>query len=521
MLRHASRTGGTLIVAAVLAGCGNEFSTDPTVAAQIEQAASWPAALDVGDTTMLEIKLVAPALGDIAVPRVSWQSSNETLLRIEPIPANSGDARSDSLAARRTRVRAIALGSGTVTLTVSLTANSGIAQVERSFDVLVRRWKQAVGSTNRTCGLTGRGLAYCWGALIGTTSQSPNYTPRLVSLPFAENVLRFRTLSAGQTHVCGAVFGTGAWFCWGENFYGQLTNGSTVDEVYPVAMNLNSVAITDMSVSDLSTCGIAPSHLGQNFVATEIFCWGRPEVLNSGRVPEILSPVEAWDDDYWGCELGTVCPGYYAVDVGTRHACALFQGIASSRRTDFVACWGDNAQLQLGRPDTLPWLALADTVLRAVVPAGAAHALTAVVATKTSSCVLNAGDLICWGGRYGRAPTRALPSVLLSTLTDSRDGNHVCGVGANDGRAYCLDLSTGATIPSTNIAADGRTLRFVSVMTAGYVIQPEGRALDQRHYCGITTPDGSMYCWGANTFGQLGRNTQGVTVTAPVRVQDP
>jgi hypothetical protein len=102
-------------------------------------------------------------------------------------------------------------------------------------------------------------------------------------------------------------------------------------------------------------------------------------------------------------------------------------------------------------------------------------------------------------------------------ITGVPEGDQVCGVGQADGKPYCVSTATGAIIPTPDVGEDGTVLRLTSVMTAGRVIL--GR--DLRHYCGITAAEGAMYCWGENTFGQLGRDTNGGWVDIPMKVSAP
>jgi alpha-tubulin suppressor-like RCC1 family protein len=322
--------------------------------------------------------------------------------------------------------------------------------------------------------------------------------------------------------VCGEGALNAIWFCWGKNFFGQLTNGTTIEEIFPVPMNLKDLhlRLTGLSVSDNVSCGVGPAHLEPSD-RTQIYCWGQP-VAAAGptrsdyQYPDILSPVDPETSD-WRCDFSVVpCPAYYAVAVGERHACGLYQAInAAQGRVESVVCWGDNSMQQIGRPPAIISRNTAGLVYQAAVPPNVSRALLAIVSMKNSSCVLDQGALFCWGDFFGATPTRVLPNVLLGMIAGSREGDQVCGVGVSDDKAYCVATSSGATIPTSDLAEDGTQLRFASIMTAGEVI------LGTDHFCGITRVEGAMYCWGANTFGQLGQDTRGVRVVAPVKVQTP
>src|SRR5436190_957150 len=95
-------------------------------------------------------------------------------------------------------------------------------------------------SLNFTCGVTTAGAAYCWGDNIygelgnGTTDafgQNPTTTPGPVS-----GGLTFASVSAGNGFACG-VTTTGAAYCWGANGDGALGNGTTTPSATPVVVS--------------------------------------------------------------------------------------------------------------------------------------------------------------------------------------------------------------------------------------------------------------------------------------------
>jgi hypothetical protein len=512
-----------VIAASVLAGCGDEFPSEPAFDVSIEQASPWPEAIDAGQSVMLGVNVVNAQLGSLLPSRATWETSDPDVIRIEFLPANSGNARADTLAARRALVRAVAVGSGTATVTATIAAGSGMSGATHSFDITVKLWKQVVGFTGHTCGLTGRGFAYCWGAPIGSEEETHLPTPRLVSVPFAEGGLRFATLVAGQTHVCGqSLVAMNVWFCWGQNGFGQLTNGNRVNSVFPELMN-HGMTLSNLAVADEVSCGIGPQSFFFGPQENDVYCWGEPidaagPLRFDYSVPTPFSPVEP-DDRFgsWGCSFES-CPGYYELAVGVRHACGLFLGIdLSNVRRESVVCWGDNSRGQLAySPQFVPGRNTADLAAYGTAT-GSSHTVTNIVATRFATCVLANGIVHCWGDGFGHNPTPVLANVAMASLTGSRDGDTVCGVGAADGLAYCVSSTTGLQVATPSTAADGTPLRFASLMTAGRVIG----GTDLRHTCGVTTPFGAIYCWGYNHVGQLGRDTQRVPATLPVKVLEP
>ncbi len=99
----------------------------------------------------------------------------------------------------------------------------------------------SVGS-GHACGLTSNGAAYCWGwNADGQLGTGNNTGPEQCSAgnpcstrPVAvTGGLRFAGLSAGGQVTCG-VTPSGTTYCWGDNRYGQLGNGTTINSSEPV-----------------------------------------------------------------------------------------------------------------------------------------------------------------------------------------------------------------------------------------------------------------------------------------------
>jgi alpha-tubulin suppressor-like RCC1 family protein len=113
---------------------------------------------------------------------------------------------------------------------------------------LERVWS-AVGNTvfDPSCGLTGNGTAYCWGAnqvgQLGVRETPATCTFTAVGefgcsgtpLP-VETDLRFLTLRIGADHVCGITTARD-YVCWGRNIEGQLGNGGTANSNTPVIVS--------------------------------------------------------------------------------------------------------------------------------------------------------------------------------------------------------------------------------------------------------------------------------------------
>ena len=142
--------------------------------------------------------------------------------------------------------------------------------------------------THHTCVLTRTGTALCWGAndygQLGDGSSQPRSAPRPVRPPMGANAnLTFETLSAGERHTCG-IARTKRLYCWGDNRFGQLGDGTTTQRVVPVRVGVDASFVA-VSAGGSHTCGVTDSGI--------TYCWGANESgqLGDGTVQQRSRPV--------------------------------------------------------------------------------------------------------------------------------------------------------------------------------------------------------------------------------------
>ncbi|WP_342381900.1 Ig-like domain-containing protein [Myxococcus stipitatus] len=402
-----------------------------------------------------------------------------------------------------------------------------------SVSVRVRDYAlQSVSAGGRhTCALFADGRVKCWGensegqlGLEDTRDRGNSDNQMGSLLPFVHLGAgqRVKALSPGGHFSC-ALFESGGVKCWGDNAYGQLGLGDESRRGDAPGEMGDSLPWVDLGTGRTAkTLVSGPDHACAILDNGEVKCWGANFLGRLG-----LGDMEDRGDGPG--EMGDALP---SVSLGTgRTAKALVAGVAHTCALlddDSVKCWGDNqfGQLGLGHRsrhgdapggmgDALPSVSL-----------GTGRTAKALAARGRSTCaLLDDGSIKCWGlnmsgqlglgeqSNRGDAPGEmgdGLPSVQMGTgrtaLAVTAGENSVCAL-LDDGSVKCWggntwgQLGLGHTIPQGLVPSQmGDGLPPVS-LGAGHTVT--ALVVGESHVC-ATFDEGSLKCWGPNYFGQLG-----------------
>ena len=349
-------------------------------------------------------------------------------------------------------------------------------------------------------------LVACGGVNSGYApgpTGSPNPPPAAVT--------GYLSIRAGGMHSCG--WDGGNVYCWGDNTFGQLGDGTTTGRPMPAGfvpgLDDGIDGSWSASAGDRHTCALGVRLVTGKFKDV-VFCWGDNSSgqLGDGTLANSTKPVPVAS-----AANGDVVDDVY-VNAGGSHSCGL------SRATGLAYCWGDNSAGQLGDGTTMN-SATPVTVVGGVSfsAPNATVSIPILMAGARHTCGLTpTGAAYCWGsnahGQLGDGtttdsshPIAVGGSASFSNL--SAGGGHTCGVAA-EGVAYCWgsnsngQLGNGTNTDSSLPVAVGGGLAFAEV-SAG-----------TGHTCGVTKA-GAAYCWGSNATGQLGDGTTMSRLTpAPV-----
>lgn len=311
-------------------------------------------------------------------------------------------------------------------------------------------------------------------------------------------------LSAGAANTC-AIFATSAdssgdkVYCWGSNVRKQLGIGEN-DLSYalnPIPVNAVNGIPKVVSTGYDSACTIV--HFGS------VRCWGNNEngalgaKSKGANVPTKQVAAQLAGD--WASPS--------SVAVGQRHLC--FRDLDGT-----VKCQGLNSSGQLGNGTN------ADSTTPVVV-AGFGNAATQVVSGNNHSCaLLTNGNVRCWGsnnqGQLGTAVVATPTSNVSITVPDLANDvtqiasgyDHSCAIRQND-NVICWGANSYGQLGDGTVTPTKGTETTDSLGGRAKEV-----ATGQAHTCALLT-NGTVRCWGANSYGQLGNATTTGSIT-PVSV---
>jgi alpha-tubulin suppressor-like RCC1 family protein len=272
-------------------------------------------------------------------------------------------------------------------------------------------FRQVSAGGDHTCAITTANVAYCWGAggILGDGSTTRSLTPVRV-----KGQLRFRQLDAGVSRTCAVSDPDRRAYCWGNNTFGSLGDGSTVVSRLVPTPVAGGLRFRQVSTGFLHGCGVT--------TADKAFCWG------SDRFGQIGNGADLTNTNVPKTVAGTRL--FRQVDTGWDHTCAITPA-------GKAFCWGEGSTGQVGdgkRLDRFTPKAVAGDFVFDRVTTGNFHTCGETPENRVR----------CWGnnvlGQLGDGTTTSrlvsvqLTGVLRFTQVNG-GGFHTCGVSS--GAAYC------------------------------------------------------------------------------------
>lgn len=414
-----------------------------------------------------------------------------------------------------------------------------------------------------SCVIDTNNATYCWGhgadGAIGDGYTTSRYSPTLISNGEIPGGVYLEEVKTSVSLFCG-LGSNDKVYCWGQNYYKGVGNDSTVDATSPKVV-LDGVMpggtlIKDFAVGGYHACAVSTDD--------DIYCWGfnREGTLGDGTLTDSGTPVKVlageipansqivdiesgWyftcaktDENKvycWGANSGQELGNDSGVDSNTpveitnlvipddttisSWSSAVNTQCAITNKNGAIYCWGDNMSGELGlgtsnnkNSPTATW--------NGEMPTGVD--VQKVVVGNFHGCLLATNNKVyCWAHSQidndsnvpVEVPQGEIPDGV--TLVDIISGwSSNCVIG-DDGWAYCWGYDYGGNLGN---GTEGNKLTPTAI-SQGEI--PDGVTIETvvsggRYSCALSSND-KVYCWGDNTYGQLGNGTT-TSSTTPVEV---
>ena len=303
---------------------------------------------------------------------------------------------------------------------------------------------------------------------ISVTDNANNTSDLLTVSSFA--IVGLAHVGSGWTHSCAADNGTVK--CWGTNWYGNVTgDGGTTNQTTPVTISGISNA-TEVGIGLTFSCAVLSNGT--------IKCWGQGDSGQLGNGSTNNNPNSP----------ATVSGINNAISVsgGRMHACALLS-------TGSIKCWGKAENGQLGNGSTTGNSSENNQTIPVDV-SGISNAINISAGLQESCAVLDTGSVKCWGAGFGTTPVNI-----------SSDIQNAIQVSTWSNQTVVLDNG------SIKFRESNGTIE--TILEISNAIQVSNDALTS---CAVLD-NGSVKCWGAGGFGSLG-NGNNNNETTPVFVSN-
>lgn len=375
-----------------------------------------------------------------------------------------------------------------------------------------------------SCGYTLDNRVFCWGknmyGLLGLGSGEENlinYYPTEISIPALGQGETIASITSGGYNVCILTSGGNA-YCWGRGIFRVPNFGSGDTVTKPDALLvigkdqitdnlLKGKIIKDIKLGERHACVIDDDD--------DLYCWGMNNQsqlgINIQNSPGVYEP-KLINSDY--LTNGLAGKKIDSISLGSATTCAI------TANEELGYCWGHNDDGQTGNQPDLTNVYTPKILSNSLLD----KKLKSISSGNDTSCAITSDNkAYCWGSQEngglgnglitGNSATPVevnisnipLDAILKSIkvgnnsaciiFTESQQStlNKLACFGLNTDGQLGLGSNTDVLIPDVVSGHSGDALfeKNIEMVSFGY-----------NHACAVS--NNSEYCWGNNTYGQLG-----------------
>jgi len=349
-----------------------------------------------------------------------------------------------------------------------------------------------------TCAIHGSGEVSCWGrnsqGQVGKGGPSAPESFETKPVP-ALGLVAIKALASRSEHGC-ALGKDGKVRCWGDNFRGQIGNGTKTNDAWSPTLALGLDAVDQIATGRDFSLALRSNG--------ELWGWGH------GGYYKLLDPTisNAAKPKQIGKAYGV--KGIKGMCAGGKFACAIWPD-------NSVKCWGQGGAGEIGGGKY-------KYNYQAKQPEAVLNikGIVELACGDSHVCAREAnGTVWCWGNNLHEQVSNALKDTSIAIpaqpagvgkMVELAVGqSHSCGRTAK-GSVICWGDNT-----KGQLGVEGKPVGKINEV----VLKPMAAAITAGwdYSCAVRN-DGKVLCWGANKYGQLGNGSDQDSATPVVVVAD-
>lgn len=345
------------------------------------------------------------------------------------------------------------------------------------------------------------GRVLCWG--FNNSGQLGNGTTDQAAGPKSPtgDLGHVVEVTTGGNFTC-ALNNSNQVFCWGDNNWGKLGNGTIEDSLVPVAVQgfPAGAKITALDAGNSHTCAI---------VDEGVMCWGWNYACALGKSGCIGGKDHVQDYEVnprWVDGLGPHS-GVTKISSGEMHTCAVVNRGLKCWGSALIGRLGDNYQSGYYQATPIDTYGM-----------GPGSGVTDVATGNRHTCAVKGGNVYCFGEwKYLGSDTDQVdfhrpllvPGVIGATqVSASTSGS--CAV--TDNGVYCWGIGTSGQLGDGKLQNSLTAVKVKGLSASPLLEIKSGRS----HVC-LRQSEG-LSCWGWNAFCQVGNGICGTYEGLPQSV---